>query len=582
MTSSTDLAFLIDRKDGSGLVANPNVHTVRVNLRTINQGHSAFTAQVENSDNTYSNLYDAANPVHISYKGILLLNGYLDSIKAIVNQKEKWNFHSELRLAGKDLSSVLSDLQLDSMVYNRDTEVIDIIIDAFNQTGCPITVTEEYSSSVQGLSITDKYLLELVSILFENAQMEGYIDTTGKLLYWNISTPPSTGITLDNSNSLSIVPTEADGKDIRNDIFVLGANNQQYPSVYDSWTETSLAGWVLNTGTGLSLIHTDWPVMPPAGAYGVGGTSVERNPACGWIELQYNFPKTIQVGYHGQYTNLNFAMVFALSLLDTVYDMDIYLCTDDNNYFWAKFNASTFSELGFWQNVNMKLGESYTNRNGGSGATWNVEGNPSWANIKFVKWQVTFMYALYGVPTPDVLIIDHLGLNPARAQGYQSDTTSIARYGKRSLVKAGNSQSDIECQEIANYLVSTMAFPVSVVQVKTPLDTLIINGVFVGNPGSSIELNLSPHAVGLYKISEVVIDISPYNDIDSGFEATATLNLVRMYQVDPLTHDELYDSNGNPIPLGQHPDSLAAVIRPGTASLINRLGVKSDEQYNAQ
>ena len=101
-----------------------------------------------------------------------------------------------------------------------------------------------------------------------------------------------------------------------------------------------------------------------------------------------------------------------------------------------------------------------------------------------------------------------------------------------------------------------MGNPVSILQLVTPLETFVIDGAWEGKVGHTVQVNLSPLAVGTYRIQDITVDIVPHTNLSNGHDAIATVNLVK-------------ESDAC------HPDAYVSTARPQTASLLKRYITKA-------
>ena len=529
-----------------------DAQSVKVTLRTINQGHSMFGAMLDNSSNMYDNLFGPRDAVEIFYKDVSIFKGTLDSGRHVLEQTERWNLLDRYRIAGRDMSYLLGNYKY-TRTFPIDWTVAYMIAEACYYSGCPITVLAGSSPTLKGSTVKDTYLLDMITEMFEKGNIEGYVAGNKILMWYNISSPPSTGITLDRSNILSAVPIEFDGSDIKNHIEVLGDLKLEEPENADSWTDAA------------SL------EPPPLGSPGplwtkLKGTSLVVSPYPGIIgkclkcytilesgsyhaHVRFTFPSTIRANYKGQYKSMEF---WTYAPVDVWPDNDflrVHLCSS-GGYFYTDVSFPTivwpfFSDN--WLHVKLDLGLEQTNSLGFPDGMWHPVGDPDWLNLTHAEF--------YGIwsnnAEDDNFIIDGLKFTPKRTHYDSYNTTSIARYGIRKKSVTGDYATNAECKQAADDLNAKLSSPVELLQVVVPLDTLIVGGVWKGIVAHTAEIDLAPAASGTYRIQDIVVDIDPYNDIRNGHDAIATINMVKT--------ENAFE-----------PNAYVSTVRPRTASLLKR------------
>lgn len=532
-----------------------DVVNAKVSLRTINQGHSLFSAMVDNIDEKFIGVFDARDKVQIMYRknGIYheIFRGVLDSGKHILDQNEKWNFSDRIRLGGRDMSYLLSNFKL-NFLWPYHQQVLNALYYAFQWTGCPITVDNYVSPEIDGKTSIDKYLLDLVNDFFEIANMEGYVDKNSALKYSYVDTPSATPLIFNRSNVLSATPVDFDGIEIKNSIEVLGDLKLEEPEIPDIWTDWgSEKYWEKIVGTDL-FINT-------GGIKGmcVKCTTILDTDGFYRAYARLKLPETIHAGYHGQYKTFEFYFYVPIDLWPDQDMFRIYMMGTYGGYYTDVYLPNWIWPWStHWYLFKEDIGVEKTATPDNPLGKWHpFGGNPDWLNITHVDF--TGVWASNGVD--DCLILDAMKFSPKRTHYIERNELSISNYGKHEHLVMTDFVTNAECKRGAESLSKKMSSPVKVLQIITPLDSLIVDDVWYGDRvGHTVEVDLSPTAIGTYRIQDVTIDIAPYENLKDGHDAVATINLVK-------AEDEF------------HPDMYAATARPRVTSLLKRYSLKGTD-----
>lgn len=447
-----------------------DVISARVNFRTINQGHSMFSAMVDNYSGGYDGVFDANDSIEISISGVVVFSGALDSVRHIEEQDTKWDFMDYIRLAGRDLSYELSNFKY-TRTFPSGMQIDEMINEAI-PSGCNITMVSGETPLIDGHTSIDQSLLDLIIQVFEKAEYEGYVDLAGELQAFEVDDESkSTGITLSKSNILGKQHVEVGGMDIKNSITVLGALNLWEPEeTPDLWTEADLSGWEQIVGSGLRL----WDSAR------IGSNSVIIEPSAD-DEFEVTFtpyddegnPIKLRIGYYGQLQYLQF---WGKGELDVTHKMCLH--TDEDNYFETDlFDLFEFA----WNFFEFPLGTSQVNTEKNPEGIWTSHGDPDWLNINYIRWYGSTLGTAWRFQA-----IDDLAFREKRTHGFAESPGSIGSYGKRELVRVTNAATNKECQKTANDHIAKLANPVDILSITVPLETLIVGGVWKGLPGYRI------------------------------------------------------------------------------------------------
>lgn len=528
-------------------VSNSFVNTLsaKISYRTISQGHSLFSAILDNIPGTYTNQFDAREPIVIKYKGLEIFKGVLDTARHLLSQDDKWDLSDYMRLSGRDWSFDLANLKY-MRTWPVGQQVIHAIYEMLIATGCDVSIVDDVSGPIDGYVSVDKYLLDLVVEMFEIARLEGYVDMNKVLKHYELDSLNVLPITFDKTNVLSGAPVEFDGLDIRNSIEILGDLNLEEPELADSWTdEDSLPMWEKILGTTL-WVQDDGIINKCIKC------STELIDGAWHAYVRLTLPERIKVGYQGQYKYLDFWHYIPPDLIPDNDHFTIYLVTSEGNYFHTEVSYPSFvfslGGWGDWKHFQLKIGVEETNTAGFPEGMWHPVGNPDWLNIT----QVEFYGIWNGDNVDDAIIIDGLKFTPKRTHYLKEDYVSIGKYHKREFLQIIDAKTNEECKLLAESLAIRMGVPVSVLQIVTPLDTFIIAEAWRGGEvGSEVEVNLPNVAIGTYRIQDITVDIVPYMNLRSGHDAIATVNLI-------------------PVAAEFYPDSYAAAARQEIFSLMKR------------
>lgn len=528
-----------------------DVLSTKIGLRTINQGHSMFTAILDNISGGYTNQFAVREPVTIIYKDVEIFKGVLDSGKHILSQDDKWNLSDFLRLGGRDWSFDLAGHKY-LKTWPVGQQVIDAIVEMLANTDCNITITPAESGLIDDHTSVDKYLLDSVIEMFEVAKLEGYVDMLKDLKYFSMEDPPSVPITFDSSNVLSAAPIEFDGLDIKNHIEILGDKQLEEPEISDVWTDASSLD-----DPPVGQPGPKWEKIMGTALWIADGGIINKFIKCSTVleegayhaAIRLTLPETIPVGYHGQFTTLDFWMYVPMDLWPDNDCFWVYLGCADGSYFYTliEFKDWIWPWSGNWLHYALKLGVEETNTPGLPSGMWHPVGNPDWLNIVYVEF-----YGIWnGDNVDDAIMLDGLKFTPKRTHAIKANYTSIGKYNRREFLEVTDAVTNKECQYMAESYCNKMSVPVSILQIITPLDTFIIDEVWKGLVGYKVEVDLPGVAVGVYRIADITIDITPYTNLKNGYDAIATVNLI-------------------PLAATYHPDSYAVTARPRTPSLMKR------------
>lgn len=448
--------------------AEVDVVSVKINQRTINQGHSLFVATVDNFSGGYA--FDANDDIEILTSGVVLFKGSIDSVIHARDQEQQWDLTDFIRLKGRDLSSELSDLHY-TRTFPPGMEIDDMISEAISGTGSSITIAASGTSTIDGHTSIDEPLLSLVTTVLERADYRGYVDFAGELqIFERNDVTKDSGVTLTKSNVLNVESTPVQGEDIRNSITVLGALTEWEPETGDLWTEDSLTGWEQTIGSGIIL----WSSSVR------GSNSVMVEPD-GDDDFEVTFtpydsdsnPITIRVGYHGQNLSLQF---WGKGELDATHKLCLH--TDASNYFETDILDSFDLNWDFFE---FPLGTSQINTEENPDGIWTKVGDPDWLNITYLRWYGSALGPLWRFQA-----IDGLAFGNKRTHGFAENSDSITSYDKRELIKIVDATTNAECQSIATDDALRLGEPVSIIKVVVPLDALIVGGVWKGLVGYNI------------------------------------------------------------------------------------------------
>ncbi len=539
-----------------------DVVSARISHRTINQGHSLFSAVLDNADGAYSGVgeFMARDAISIVFRtgetNYEIFKGILDSGKHILTQEDKWSLMDRVRLGGRDMSYLLSNFKY-TKTWPSEQQVLYALHEAFAATGCGITISYEISPEIDGKTDIDKYLLDMVTDMFEVANMEGYVDVNKNLSFFLVASPPSIALTFDKTNVLSASPVEFDGLDIKNSIEVLGAQKLSEPELEDSWTDRNSLNLPIPGASG-----PKWEKLIGDTLWIQDSGTIDKCVKCSTVlingvyraHLRFTFPEPIRVGRYDQFDLLEFWQYTPTDLWPDNDYFRIYLHSPDG-FFYTHINFPgyvwpLFSDK--WMHISQPLGAKEVNRPGNTKGAWWPVGNPDWLNLTYMEF-----YGMWSNnAVDDAFIIDGLKFSPKRTHALTRNTTSISRYGKREHIVVADAATNEECKYMADSLAAKMGNPVSILQLVTPLDSFIIDGAWEGKVGHTVQVNLSPLAVGTYRIQDITVDIVPHTNLSNGHDAIATVNLVK--ESDAF-----------------HPDAYVSTARPQTASLLKRYITKA-------
>jgi len=146
---------------------------------------------------------------------------------------------------------------------------------------------------------------------------------------------------------------------------------------------------------------------------------------------------------------------------------------------------------------------------------WLKTGNPDWLKITRIAW-----YFDWGSGN-QALKIDGLNSFFKRTRGFAEDAVSQGKYLKRELTKITEATSNAEAQKDADETLAQMKDPLQSLRVTTPASTFIVGGVWKGLVGHRISVYGTT-----YRIIDLTVDITPYQNLKDGHDAIATFNCV--------------------------------------------------------
>jgi len=518
-----------------------NIVSAKINLRTLNQGHSMFTAILDNNTNIYGGVFDVMNSVYLSAGGVIVFRGTIDSIKRKLSHDAQWNYSDTMRIAGRDMSFDLSNFKTTRSFY-IPIKAMEIAKLAVADTACDISIGSPTAlDPLINYTYSDKFLLDIVTQMLELGGYEGYISTLKSLVYFKVGSM-STGITLNTTNILDVDYTEKDGIDIRNNIKVYGQVNLWDPEVLDYWTNDAAffaTNWIAVLGTKAlvagGVVGTHHVKLAPQN---IGGGNAH-------LVAVMTFPTTIRVGDKGQYQKLAF---WVYQHPEPWIDSDHYrvlLYTNPTNYYMTdlKPTGPWWKLWGGWRYVELPIGLSAMDNVGSSDPTWTAVGSPDWSNIIAVGFDQLW----HTLDVGRSFDIDAMFIGKKRCHG---ESICIGAYHNRDHTVETDAANNAECQLIANDLANKMCNPVTNLQVVCPLSTFIVGGVWKGLPGWAVTVSL-PGIVGNYRIVDMTLDVEPFKNLKDGYDAIATVNL-------------------SPIATSANPDVLATVLSPKLTSMMKR------------
>lgn len=519
-------------------INDTTVQALSVNFqnKSINQGHKTFTMIVDNKDNhnyTEGGTCPESNDVVTIFIGTIeIFRGIIDSIKHQLDYKSKWDWMDYLRIAGRDNSFELAGYKY-TKTFPTTYTFATMIQHALSDTGCPISLVVPSGSPPQvgGHTIQDGYLLDLVRDLLNKANfISPYHDWYGDIdagshslnVFDMTHSSLETNITLTDVLGIPNL-IEADGLEIRNYIEVLGAAILSDPEDQDAWTE-SLTNW---SSDGQLYLETVQIYVGDA--------------AIGIISLGSEYDKHALTKYAKEF-NLLYGQNIALKFMaktdgtgGTIYPdiSKVRLYTTDTAYFEADFDLT--SAWNTWKFFNYSLGpnQEFNEEYPDKGGVWTKVGDADWFNLMAIGF-----YTHYNQAGP-ALIIDGLFLEPARPRGFAENTDSQDDYGKREITIVNDdlttqAQVDAEATSKLQKLKNPATFIPHVI--CRGID-FIVGGVFKALPARFVTLNLPnlEFLDGKYRMENIVVNIVPYQDLNSGYDFTV--------EFDGIPSDTLVDAD---------------------------------------
>jgi hypothetical protein len=480
--------------------------------KSLNQGHQTFTVLLDNLDNKYGGLYHANDKIDIYIGELLIFSGAIDSIKHQLSCKEKWDWMDYLRISGRDNSYRLAGYKY-TKTWAADEKIHIMVTEALEDTGCPMMVDETLSDSptVGGHSIQDGYIFDLCRDLLAKANWYGEVKTwmpdhnMALYMYAMDDEDLVTGITLTNVLGIPNL-IEEDGLEIRNYIEVFGAAVLTDPADKDAYTEDSLAGW---GGGDLS----NW------GESAVGDYSIrcEAEPVEGFETtesfVQFYLLKNFGLLY-GQNTVLKF---MARNILGYDDSPRVRLYTTDEDYFEADVDFGDFD----WHFNNLPLGPNNELSDANPEGIWTKVGDADWFNITKIEFYAHWNTLYSG----NALAVDGLFLEPARPRGFAEDAvTSQPTYGKREITFVKDDlTTEAQVQAEADSKLEKLKDPAAFIpHIIARGSDFIADGEFLALPARLIDLDLPglEFLDGTYRMENIVINIVPYENLNSGYDFT--------------------------------------------------------------
>lgn len=505
-------------------------------VRPISEGLSSFLILFNNQDGSYNATFSPQNTCDIQADSITLLKGYLDLPESQVYDRESIFTHF-LRVSGRGYGQDLNNLYL-TKTYDYGTLLDDLIDDALDTayTGYPdppgrdVTYTTGGAGPALpgGYEAKRTYLLELIKDLCERENFDAYVANDKALQIVDLSSPPSSGITLksvagaSDNNILAFKPIEmsrADGGRIYNYIEVLG------PKVQDGYTDGTAGDWDADYATLTNETTTKHEGKSSIKAEATGTAEM-------YVYLDFSsglYSKTLNYLDWSRYEAESMSWWTRTSSVGSFNCHCRVRLKDTNNQEIECFNNALTPDTWYLLGAYVGPGQIILPASSNIDGQWQYIGASS--SFNWLLKEVGFWSVDAGISMDErqtLLIIDDLWL-PEDMISIKENAASQVTYRKRMLsINKQYIKYQLELDDYASKILGVTKDPVRKISLQAKGSAGIIGGVNKWLPCNTVTLNIP--ALGIasetWRMGSIHHAIQPYEDLGGGWDWITDVELV--------------------------------------------------------